>query len=237
MRFATAENIFGPYAPGGEFIPVYEGNSGTIHGSVIEHKGQWYSFYHSAWLSGQPTQRSLMIEQLNYDELGNIVPFLPSKRGAVSGKTRVVVSLDAAAAEQMSGKLHGTRVERDGSDFTGSGYVTGLNRQERGVSVLFEIGIEREYELRIRYRGAEKFNGRVLFGRHLFYDGNQNQSYEQYINRGTEFPATGQNWSEMVIGRITVAPGEYRVRLSASHNLPEGRFGIDVDRFDFVPVS
>jgi hypothetical protein len=236
MRFATATSIFGPYSQGGEFIPVYEGNSGTIHGSVVEFRGKWYSFYHSAFASGKATNRSLMVDEIRYDEAGRIIPFMPSRTG-VAATTKTVISLDAAAAEKMSGKLYGTRVEQDNSNFSGIGYVTGLTRQEYGVSVLFEVGVEREYEVRLRYRAAEKFNGRVLFGRHLFYDGNQNQSYEQYINRGTEFPATGEDWSEIVIGIITVAPGEYQVRLSASHNLAADQQAIDIDRFDFVPVE
>ena len=145
--------------------------------------------------------------------------------------------MDAASAPLAGGKLHGTSVAKDQSDFSGYGYVTGLVQQEFGVSVLAQVGPEREYEVVIRYRNSEEeFNGRVLYGRHLFYDGNQNQTYEQYINRGTVFANTNGEWKDIVIGRIKAKPGEYEVRLSASHNLPAGRKAIDVDCFKFIAL-
>jgi hypothetical protein len=122
----------------------------------------------------------------------------------------------------------------DGS--SGAGYVTGLNRQEFGLSVLLQVGPAREYEVWLRYRSAEDGNGRVLAGRHLFYDGNQNQSYEQYINRGTAFPSTDGKWQDILIGTHRFEPGEYQVRISQSHTLAEGHAGMEIDRFVFVPV-
>ena len=100
----------------------------------------------------------------------------------------------------------------------------------------------------VRYRNAAgDFNGRVLFGNHLFYDGNQNQSYEQYINRGTVFAGTGGEWVEIVIGEVEIGHGSYRIRLSASHNLAAIKTdagsaalaagGIQVDYFKIEPIS
>ena len=238
MSYAVADNPLGPYRDKGVYIDVYEGNSGTIHGSVVEFKGQWYAFYHSAWISGLATSRSMMIDKLEYTADGDIVPIIPSKDGAVAGPTHTITLLDAAAAGVVAGKLHGTQTATDSSDFTGHGYVTGLIQQEYGVSVIAEFGCEREYEVIVRYRNAGKdFNGRVLFGTHLFYNGVQNQSYEQYINRGTVFGATDGQWREISIGKIKVQPRDYEIRLSASHNLGAGELGIDVDYFKLVPLS
>ena len=86
----------------------------------------------------------------------------------------------------------------------------------------FQVGPAREYEVSVRYRSTEARNGRVLAGRHVSYDGNQNQSYEQYVNRGTPFPSANGEWKEIVIGTTQFQPGEYQVRLSHSHNLPGG---------------
>lgn len=236
MCYAVADNPLGPYQDKGVFIDVYEGNSGTIHGSVVEFKGQWYAFYHSAWVSGMATSRSMMIDKLEYTADGDIVPIIPSRDGAVAGPTHTISVLDAAAAGVVAGKLNGTRVETDSSDFTGHGYVTGLVQQEYGVSVVAEFGCERDYEVVVRYRNHGKdFNARVLFGTHLFFDGIQNQSYEQYINRGTVFPNTNGNWQELTIGTVRVQPREYTVRLSASHNLPAGEPAIDIDCFILIP--
>ncbi|MFM5968925.1 MAG: family 43 glycosylhydrolase [Micrococcales bacterium] len=249
MCFATAKSPLGPYLPGGVFIPEYEGNSGTIHGSMVEFKGQWYAFYHSAWVSGLSTSRSMMVDRFEYGSQGEILPFEPSRAGATgAAKNSYTAILDAAAGETSGARRHGTRVETAIAGFTGHGYVDGLTGQETGASVQFDwAGPDESATTRIRvsvrYRNAgSDFNGRVLFGNQLFYDGNQNQSYEQYINRGTVFPSTDGQWRELEIGVVEARPGSYRVRLSASHNLSktltaEAAGGIQLDYFKFEPID
>jgi len=244
----VADSPLGPYADLGVYIDEYPGNSGTIHGSVVKFRNEWLAFYHSGWVSGTQTSRSLMMDRLNYTEDGSIQRITPTEssqgRGEIDDLNWTIV-LDAAAALGAGGRLYGTQVVNsdpkhlgrnpDGS--TGAGYVKGLVQQEYGVSVLLQIGPAREYEVWLRYRSTEARNGRVLAGRHLFYDGNQNQSYEQYVNRGTAFPSTEGHWREILIGSTVFQPGEYQVRLSHSHNLPEGASSLDVDCFIFRPVG
>jgi hypothetical protein len=239
MCHAVSDNPLGPYKDLGVFIDEYPGNSGTIHGSVFEFRGQWYSFYHSGFVSGTATSRSLMLDKVEYAADGRILPIAP--RPAAAGMDQVEgystqVILDAAVADLAGGKLHATRVEH-GSGSSGAGYVTGLSQQEYGVSVLFHVGPPREYEVWVRFRAAEPTNARVIAGRHLFYDGNQNQDYEQYINRGTLFPATGGEWQEILIGTHSFEFGDHQVRLSNSHNLPAGVVGLEIDSFRFVPLG
>ncbi|MEY4741415.1 MAG: hypothetical protein RL672_165 [Actinomycetota bacterium] len=225
MCFATAKSPLGPYVAGGVFIPEYPGNSGTIHGSMVEFKGQWYAFYHSAWVSGRSTSRSMMIDKFAYGPAGEILPFEPSRDGAVAGANRTIVVLDAAAGATSGALRHGTHIGHELAGHTGHGYVDQLVGQETGASVLLDWGgrdadATERVRVTVRYRNAAgDFNGRVMLGNHLFYDGNQNQSYEQYINRGTVFPSTGGQWRDLEIGEAEIRPGQYRVRLSASHNL------------------
>ena len=225
MCFATAKSPLGPYVAGGVFIPEYPGNSGTIHGSMVEFKGQWYAFYHSAWVSGRSTSRSMMIDKFFYGPAGEILPFEPSRDGAVAGANRTIVVLDAAAGATSGALRHGTHIGHELAGHTGHGYVDQLVGQETGASVLLDWGgrdadATERVRVTVRYRNAAgDFNGRVMLGNHLFYDGNQNQSYEQYINRGTVFPSTGGQWRDLEIGEAEIRPGQYRVRLSASHNL------------------
>jgi hypothetical protein len=108
-------------------------------------------------------------------------------------------------------------------------------QQEYGFSTLLQVGVPREYEVWLRYRSVEPHVARVVAGRHLFYDGNQNQSYEQYINRGTEFPSTDGEWVEILIGAKHFEFGDHLIRFSNSHNLPAGSRGIEVDRFKLIP--
>ena len=237
MTFATANNPLGPYRYGGVFIPEFEGNSGTIHGSVIEFKGEWYAFYHSAFISGTPTNRSLMMDRIEYDDAGGIKPFTPNREGAFKAAGKTITILDASAAANSCGRIHGAKVAKDNSDFTGHGYLTGLHQQEYGVTLMFDVGLEREYEVVLRYRSSADRVSRVMASKHLFYDGNQNQDYDQYINRGTVFPNTQGSWQEIVIGRKVFAPGEHQIRVSNSHNLPAGEQGIDIDYVKLIPLN
>jgi Glycosyl hydrolases family 43 len=213
MSHATADNIFGPYKARGIYIDQYEGHSGTIHGSVVQFKGQWLAFYHSGWVSGTETSRSLMMDRIEYDDSGNIKKVTPSEslvgRAVAEGKNWKV-QLRAASAVGNGGKLFNTRIDGD--------FVTGFISQESGLRVLFQNGKSQQYRLTITYRSKSDRTARVLAGTHLFYNGIQNQTYEQYINRGTNFPSTHGEWREIEIGVRHYNPGEYLIRLSNSHN-------------------
>jgi hypothetical protein len=230
MSHATAENIFGPYTARGIYIDQYEGHSGTIHGSVVQFKEQWLAFYHSGWVSGTETSRSLMMDQIEYDVAGNIKKVSPSEslagRAVADGKNWKV-QLRAASAVGNGGKLFNTRVEGN--------VVTGFISQESGLRVLFQNGKPQQYRLTITYRSKTDRTARVLAGTHLFYHGVQNQTYEQYINRGTCFPSTQSEWQEIEIGVRHYNPGEYLIRLSNSHNDSPDDF--EVAYFNLYPVK
>lgn len=230
MSHATAENIFGPYTARGIYIDQYSGHSGTIHGSVVEFKGQWLAFYHSGWVSGTETSRSLMMDRIEYDEVGNIKKVLPTAsaagRAIVEGKNWTV-QLRAASAVGNGGKLFNTRIEAE--------VVTGFISQESGLRVLFQNGKSQKYRLTITYKSDSDRTARVLGGTHLFYNGVQNLTYEQYINRGTRFPSTGGEWKELEIGTHHFNSGDYLIRLSNSHNDSSDDFSVAF--FNLYPVS
>jgi hypothetical protein len=171
-----------------------------------------------------------MMSEITYTEDGSIVPLKLDRKmdGALTINSRQI--LDVSVTPKAGGRLFGVQVSTSGDDFTGAGFVTGLTRQEFGVSVLSQIGLPGSYEISIRYRSADMpWNGRVVAGKHLFYDGNQNQDYDQYINRGTIFPATDSRWSELVIGTVDLPSGDHQIRISASHTLEPGVSGIEID--------
>jgi hypothetical protein len=171
-----------------------------------------------------------MMSEITYAEDGSISPLKLDKKidGAITINSRQI--LDVSVAPKAGGRLFGVQVTTDSSDFSGAGFITGLTRQEFGVSVLSQVGLPGTYEIAVRYRGTEKpWNGRVVAGKHLFYDGNQNQDYDQYINRGTLFPATDGKWCELVIGQVELPSGDHQIRISASHTLEPGVSGIEID--------
>ena len=236
MSYAISDNPLGPYEAKGIYIDKFAGNSGTIHGSIAFFKGKWLAFYHSGWVSNTETARSLMMDEFTYDQNGLISEIIP--RQSIKGRSHVdqfkwQIILDAAAAPQAGGKLFGTEVKRDSG--TGAGYVTGFIKQEFGLRVLFQVGIPKEYELRIKYRSKVARTARVLAGNHLFFDGIQNLSYDQYLNRGTVFPNTNGQWQELLIGTHLFESGDHLIRLSHSHNLQPGETSIEVDAFILTP--
>jgi len=44
MFYAIADRPLGPFTFAGEYIPKFEGQAGTNHGSITEYKGKWYAF-------------------------------------------------------------------------------------------------------------------------------------------------------------------------------------------------
>ena len=198
---------------------------------------KWLAFYHSGWVSGTETSRSLMMDEITYAEDGKINAIVPQP--SIFGITQTdeinwQVILDAAAAPLSGGKLYGTEIKNDSG--TGYGYITGMTKQEFGLRVLFQVGIARDYELRIRYRSTEDQNARVLAGNYLFYNGIQNLSYDEYINRGTQFPKTNGKWEELVIGTHFFNSGDHLIRISNSHNLPENAASLEIDSIILTPI-
>jgi beta-xylosidase len=91
IHYAVADNVLGPYTYKGVILdPV---NSGTNHHSIVDFKGQWYLFYHTADLSlknipeDSPDRaftswrRSVCVDRLYYNADGTIQKVIPTKAG------------------------------------------------------------------------------------------------------------------------------------------------------------
>lgn len=81
IAYSTADRITGPYTFRGvinQTIP----NSPTNHQSIIEFKGNWYFFYHTASLpGGGEYRRSVSVERLYHLPDGSIRPITQAKNG------------------------------------------------------------------------------------------------------------------------------------------------------------
>lgn len=71
MRYAISDNPLGPWEYKGLLLdPTH---CYTIHGSVVEYKGQWYAFYHNNDLSGgNHGERSICVDKLYFNLDGTI---------------------------------------------------------------------------------------------------------------------------------------------------------------------
>lgn len=70
LRHATSDSPLGPWAHKGAYLTST--TSDTSHGSVVEYKGQWWAFYHTADLSGTGLLRSICVDSLFFNENGTI---------------------------------------------------------------------------------------------------------------------------------------------------------------------
>ncbi|MDR3229604.1 MAG: family 43 glycosylhydrolase [Puniceicoccales bacterium] len=85
LSYATAKNIFGPYTYRGIIVSIEDmpGDS-NIQGSIEEHGGQWYVFYHRS-LNGPYNRRALCVEKINFDADGRIGRVEPTSSGVAEG--------------------------------------------------------------------------------------------------------------------------------------------------------
>jgi hypothetical protein len=71
MQYSMSDSPLGPWEPKGLFVE--QTDVITMHGSVVEYKGQWYLFYHSGALSGGiEHNRSICFDPVYFNEDGSI---------------------------------------------------------------------------------------------------------------------------------------------------------------------
>ncbi len=71
MQYSMSDSPLGPWEPKG--VILEHNNIITMHGSMVEFKGQWYIFYHNGELSGGiATNRSICFDPVYFNEDGTI---------------------------------------------------------------------------------------------------------------------------------------------------------------------
>lgn len=66
MQYSVSNNPLGPFTPCGVYM--YPHGEETAHGSIVEYKGKWYAFYHTANYSGRGALRSVCVDPIEYDQ-------------------------------------------------------------------------------------------------------------------------------------------------------------------------
>jgi len=70
LCYATGSSPYGPFTYRGMLLKPVLG--WTTHGSIVNHKGRWYLFYHDTRLSGRNNLRNVMVAELQYEADGSI---------------------------------------------------------------------------------------------------------------------------------------------------------------------
>ncbi|MEX1306979.1 MAG: family 43 glycosylhydrolase, partial [Eubacteriales bacterium] len=76
LVYAVSDNIEGPYVYRGQILTPVQG--WTTHHSIVEFEGEWYLFYHDAFLSGGiDYRRCVKYTKLDYNADGTILTIDP----------------------------------------------------------------------------------------------------------------------------------------------------------------
>ncbi len=119
MCYATATSPFGPWESKGAYLAPT--GSGTTHGSVARMNGRWFCFYHNCAISGDEWLRSVCVDELFFDEQGNILPVAqtntpvePAGPCTPSGERCTYSPLTARLGGGAAAKEQTVSVEREG---------------------------------------------------------------------------------------------------------------------------
>lgn len=229
MYYAIADKPLGPYTFTGEYIPVFEGQSGTNHGSVIEFKGKWYALHHSAWITNMSEARCLMCDYIEYNDDGTIKPIYPTEKGVHSTESdeyigKVTIVLDAAGAPYMRGKLMGTHAEAKVEGYSGTGYVEGFSKPYFGVQVMAQSCIDRDCRLKVRVNNPDgDVKIKALFNDVLLYpDYMDEDTYDKHF----VIPHT-DGWQVLDLGVVRLKVGENHLRFYNGGQLQPNSLMVD----------
>ena len=220
MYYAISDKPLGPYKYQGIYIPKFEGQAGTNHGSIVKFNNHWIAFHHSAIGSnGNGSARSLMADYLTYNPDGTIRPIVPDSKGISKGlPVTCSIFLEAENAPDVGGKLIKTIVESTMSGFSGQGYVTGFDKRFDYAQVLVQVARDMKAMLKMRYAADADFSADILVGA-LMLNGWD----------GTKLKKT-KGWEEISLGDIQLKEGNNLIRINSHSNV-----NLKIDYFKILP--
>jgi hypothetical protein len=221
MFYAVSTNPLGPYEVKGNYIPEFEGRSGTNHGSITKYNDKWIAFYHSAYISGVSESRCLMADWLQYNPDGTIIPITPSKLGISDGVKPVCrILLEAENGEASGGRIGGAIIADKTSGYSGRGYVTGFGLRHNHVEVLAQVREDMKANLKIRLWVESDCKLDVLTGP-IMRDGWDGTPVNKTIG-----------WEIVDFGEVQLFRGDNRIRVSAHQDA-----NLKIDYFEILPME
>lgn len=123
IAYSTAPTATGPWTYRGVIMGRHPGLAFTNHPGVVDYKGNSYFFYHNQGLpGGGGFNRSVCVEQFEYNADGSFPEIIPTKEGIVNGVAKLNPFIRVEA--ETIAWSEGVKIGRD-SD-TGV-YVTNIN--------------------------------------------------------------------------------------------------------------
>jgi hypothetical protein len=237
MFYATADQPLGPYEFRGQYIPYFEGQAGTNHGSIVRYKDRWFAFHHSMWITGLSEARNLMCDELEYNEDGTIKPIIPTREGVAiagtpRGSSRVVMQLEAENGPAALGELRDVDVATSRAGYSGAGYVTRFTNPGAAVIVTAQVAAPTSWRLFIRYRAPDGDRRNKLLVNATSYDDPASPNPQRF-DKAIEFPKS-EGWTVKDAGVVKLQSGNNTISLYVG---PGATGGIDIDAFTLEPVA
>lgn len=222
MYYAVADKPLGPYVFKGNYIPKFQGQAGTNHGSIVKFRGKWIAFHHSAMVSkGKSEVRSLMADWLYYNPDGTIKTIVPSPSGISEGRpAQCRIFLEAENGVPAGGKLAGTQIESSLNGFSGKGYASGFDKRYDYVQVLAQVGEDMKARLKVRLSADQDFAADVLIWPNML-DG----------WGGTKIRKTA-GWETIDLGEVQLHRGDNSIRINSHQNV-----NLKIDYFILEPIT
>lgn len=162
MQYSMSNNPLGPFTPCGAYM--YPHGEETAHGSIVEYKGRWYSFYHTANYSGKGALRSVCVDPIEYDQNNKLkmVQNWGSPRSGRAVEVRMTPSVVIQAENYNTGGehygYHKNPLEGGMQQETQNG-ITYLKDMKSGEWVRYSINVKEAGRYGITCRMFQKRSG------------------------------------------------------------------------------
>ena len=238
LRYATGNNPLGPWSHKGVYLRPT--TSDTSHGSIVEYKGQWWAFYHSADLSGTGLLRSICVDQLFFNEDGTIKTVVQTKDMGTPYLDILKTMNDTIEAEDFNSGGQGIAYWSNNTGYNTGDlrikehivikqyirnrmyYVTNTSDKEY-INYTFEAPEDGVYDINFTV-GSVNQNSEVRF--YIDFDGYKNSNPKRY----TAPYATLSDLPTVTVPGITLSKGIHTLNFYPQGNL-------NFDKFSFKKTS
>jgi len=225
MYYSISDSPFGPYKSGGQYIPYFEGQGGSNHGSIVKFKGKWIAFHHGNSLSGGNSyERNVLADFLYYNADGSIGTIIPNNASVSDPqKTSCVIKLEAENGLQAGGKNEIAKFDNKNQGFSGRGYVTNFKEREAYSQVLVQLAKDQNFDLYCGYESAQNTSIAILIDAFMVNGGYDN--WKDIILKKTN------GFEESFIATIKLKAGNNKISLMSVQG------DLNIDYFLLKPID
>ena len=206
MQYSVSNNPLGPFTPCGVYM--YPHGEETAHGSIVEYKGKWYTFYHTANYSGRGALRSVCVDPIEYDQ-NDRLKVVQNWGQPYEGKAPEVDVSETLVLEaehyNRGGEHYGYHKNPSEGDIqvgTGNG-ITYLKSMKSGEWMRYSINVKQtgSYAITCRMR-QQRSGGKFRIAINGVYKTNE-----------IKLNGSGSTWNEVFIYPVELQKGEQYIDL------------------------